>query len=668
MTIQLARFLFKKCLLGECSSGRLAIPFDASGVKPQHLMNLLVSGWLLDPDPCYDKTESMFHLHSLISTISSSTGALPSESSASQSRDNAVSPWWESVRHTLAQSTATRRALSFAAVCRTVAMEISTASRKVESEVDEAEREELAAGDWIAVSVEIERWNLLVCQLNDLQALTGFIGKLATRTNKEKLKVDSNGSPGLSVIGFLSSGHGAASKVLSRYMALYEIPASHLGTPCARASKKVESEMQSETGDEDQPEIEPEPQINTELEGLGELRLRFSHSLGQDVLWGHCVMECASHWNSNKEETSKLFLALEHLSCIHCAALQHGLAVTMWKRYFKEKVSATVMLMEKVGKAPKDRLCRKTVDLSYGALEQFIKATLLLLELIAEIDSADSEVITLETEDFWHAGETSTRSLIDEVQEQPKTNAPLVKLHAKLVTVLWIIMGLEMKSVKPLSLFDTKSKESFMRDLSSSRSLSSSDEVDKAIVEAREKFLTRALSFAVSSLSSQSSHPALRREDSDNDITGTVAGASNKDWSAVVYKLAEQFGMDSDSLKCHFVCELYSAGFDEIAKETMFSVHDQRTLGTQLLRIVGQRLAHVILDASESSERAIRLSRLPTQISSWIKSQDPSKLLCRTVPLSHTVDLLRVVLSVTPEDSPDYSLTSGLAESIKFLL
>ena len=53
----------------------------------------------------------------------------------------------------------------------------------------------------------------------------------------------------------------------------------------------------------------------------------------------------------------------------------------------------------------------------------------------------------------------------------------------------------------------------------------------------------------------------------------------------------------------------------------MLSVHDQRALGSQLLRIVGQRLAYVILDASESSERANRLSRLPTQISSWIKSQ-----------------------------------------------
>lgn len=81
------------------------------------------------------------------------------------------------------------------------------------------------------------------------------------------------------------------------------------------------------------------------------------------------------------------------------------------------------------------------------------------------------------------------------------------------------------------------------------------------------QFLTRALSFAVSSLSTQPLHPVLRREDSDSNISKTEAGASNKDWPAAIYKLAEQFGLDSDSLKRHFVRELYSAGFDELAKE-----------------------------------------------------------------------------------------------------
>lgn len=38
--------------------------------------NLLLSEWLLDPEPCYDAVTTLFHLHSLISTISSFTGKL----------------------------------------------------------------------------------------------------------------------------------------------------------------------------------------------------------------------------------------------------------------------------------------------------------------------------------------------------------------------------------------------------------------------------------------------------------------------------------------------------------------------------------------------------------------------------------------------------------------
>ena len=73
----------------------------------------------------------------------------------------------------------------------------------------------------------------------------------------------------------------------------------------------------------------------------------------------------------------------------------------------------------------------------------------------------------------------------------------------------------------------------------------------------------------VSSLSTQSPHAVLKREDSDNDNTGIKVGVSSSDWPAVVYELAEQFGMDSDLLKRHFVRELYSAGFDELAKEVI---------------------------------------------------------------------------------------------------
>ena len=68
------------------------------------------------------------------------------------------------------------------------------------------------------------------------------------------------------ILGFLSTGYGAASKVLSKYIIQCDTPARHLGIP--RAPRKMELEIQSDTGDEDQPEVEPEPENNTELEGL----------------------------------------------------------------------------------------------------------------------------------------------------------------------------------------------------------------------------------------------------------------------------------------------------------------------------------------------------------------------------------------------------------------
>lgn len=83
------------------------------------------------------------------------------------------------------------------------------------------------------------------------------------------------------------------------------------------------------------------------------------------------------------------------------------------------------------------------------------------------------------------------------------------------------------------------------------------------------QFLTRALSFTVIAMSTQSPHKVLRREDNDNDNPGTMSDTSLHDWPAVIYMLAEQFGMDSDPLKCHFVRELYSAGFDSVAKEVL---------------------------------------------------------------------------------------------------
>lgn len=74
-----------------------------------------------------------------------------------------------------------------------------------QSEEKEEESQALAVGDWVSISVEIERWNLLIYQLNDLIALKTFIDRLPVILGKEtcyvKCKENDSDHVELSVLG-----------------------------------------------------------------------------------------------------------------------------------------------------------------------------------------------------------------------------------------------------------------------------------------------------------------------------------------------------------------------------------------------------------------------------------------------------------------------------------
>ncbi|MGH0170157.1 UNVERIFIED_CONTAM: hypothetical protein FKN15_058472 [Acipenser sinensis] len=61
------------------------------------------------------------------------------------------------------------------------------------------------------------------------------------------------------------------------------------------------------------------------------------------------------------KEGRYLAWSVEHLRCICNAHIQHGIAVMMWSTFIVKRFSAAAFLMDKVGKAPKDRLCRRLI-------------------------------------------------------------------------------------------------------------------------------------------------------------------------------------------------------------------------------------------------------------------------------------------------------------------
>ena len=44
----------------------------------------------------------------------------------------------------------------------------------------------------------------------------------------------------------------------------------------------------------------------------------------------------------------------------------------MWKTYLFKRISWLVLLMEKVGKAPKDRLCKKEIEMDTATTTEFM--------------------------------------------------------------------------------------------------------------------------------------------------------------------------------------------------------------------------------------------------------------------------------------------------------
>ncbi|NWH70125.1 RBGPR protein, partial [Piaya cayana] len=164
----------------------------------------------------------------------------------------------------------------------------------------------------------------------------------------------------------------------------------------------------------------------------------------------------------------------------------------------------------------------------------------------------------LDTEDAWMSVEGPV-SIVELALEQKHIHYPLVEHQFVLCTILYVIMRFSLKSVKPLSLFDSKGKNAFFKDLTSIQLLPSGD-MDSNVLSIRQQFLVKVVNAAVQALcSSQKS-----REVSEEELFTFEKG---KNWPALAADLAQYLQISEDIVKRHYVCELYSYGLDHLGEE-----------------------------------------------------------------------------------------------------
>uniref|UniRef100_A0A8C0GPV7 RAB3 GTPase activating non-catalytic protein subunit 2 n=1 Tax=Chelonoidis abingdonii TaxID=106734 RepID=A0A8C0GPV7_CHEAB len=641
--VALGSFFFWKCLCGESSTEKMCHTLESAGFSPQLLLTLLLSVWLYKEKDILDEPQSICCLHTTLSLLSKMKVAID-ESWDSQS----VSPWWQQMRTACIQSENNGAALLSAHVGHSVTAQItdSMAEKKFSQTVVGADTD-----SWEALSLDTEYWKLLLKQLEDCLILQTLLhSKVRTRTTRVS-SLQAEPLSRLSVKKLLEGGKGGIADSVAKW--IFKQDFSPMILKLAQWKKETESTEEP---------VEIDKNVSLENQGAETELLHLAYqqfpcSLELDILHTHCCWEYVVQWNKDPEEAHFLIRSIDHLRCIVNAHIQHGIALMMWNTFIVKRLSAATYLMDKVGKAPKDRLCRRDVGMGDTAMTSFLGSCSDLLQTLMEADVSSDEMQApvLDTEDAWVSAEGPI-SIVELALEQKHIHYPLVEHQSVLCTILYGIMRFSLKSVKPLSLFDSKGKNAFFKDLTSIQLLPSGD-MDPNVLSLRQQFLMKAVSAVVQVQYSAQKARGLLEE-------APLPAEKDKDWPALALDLAQHLQLSEDVIRRHYVCELYNYGMDHLGEEAILQVHDKEVLASQLLVLTGQRLAYALLH-TQTKEGMELLARLPPTLCTWLKAMDPHDLQNVDVPIATTAKLVNKVIEYLPENHGQYSLALNLIEAVE---
>uniref|UniRef100_A0A8C9ZH10 RAB3 GTPase activating protein subunit 2 (non-catalytic) n=1 Tax=Sander lucioperca TaxID=283035 RepID=A0A8C9ZH10_SANLU len=587
-------FMFWGCLCGKSPLHKVCDTLQQAGISPQQLLSLLLSVWMQREKEVLQKPEeTVRNLHTLLIALSNMPGAVE-ESWDSQS----ISPWWQQVRCTCIQSHNAAAALLAAFVAHRAAK--ASITSRADSKVGKSHLQ----SEWEAVSLDLEQWSVCVRQLEDVLVLQTLL-----------LVPPPQGAAG-----------GAAAQCSIKTL---------LEGGTGRLLRKISSGIYKQT------------------KLLVAVCQRFPHSLSPDLLFAHCCWEYVVQWNKDSEEGRYLWCAVEHLKLVSSPHIQLGISAMMWSTFIVKRLSAAAYLMEKASHLHILRVCLCWQDIGMGdkAVTSFLGCCVRLLQILMEADSAVEEVSApeLSVEEVW-CGAEGPASLAELALEQKGVHYPLVQHHCLLASLQHAAMTFSLK-LKPLSLFDSKGKNAFFRDLTTIQLMPSGD-MDPGLVSIRQEFLLRVLTSWVQAIDDPSS------------------SASADWWPSLCLELGSLLQVNPDILRRHLVCELYNQGLDLRAEEAreICEVEDKDVLGSQLLVLTGQRLSYSLLHSQSQTQGAMELlARLPPTLCTWLKAMDPSELRCPLVPLPQTSRLVGRLIEILPENHAQYSLGLHLLEAVEAL-
>lgn len=629
---------------------------EKSGASPESLLHLALEHWLQGPSP---DTVATLHFGMVVHILSSLAENKILCDVSEQS------PWWIAVRDKLVASEQPFHAYMAALLCRGVHATLETKAhlnREEDSAKTERIREEYKEGwtqstakfmslnDWEGLSMEMVEWNLVLWQLGCLLPLNRLSSCLPSNGPEKKLKLE------VSVKNLLDKGKGYVAELVANWFIGSGIPLSTIKRILTRHDEKTRKKHEIDAGEDEEEtntvsddetsreektdgELGDHEEIFNLLEKVGD---KFPHSVAGDSVLTNMAWELAAAWHKNPDDVAELSQAVAHIGEIKNSHIRHGVSVMIWETWVSRSIQSALGLVEKVGRLPKDRLCRRDLGLCEHSLALVFKAASELLEQVLEANVVCEveKPLVLSADRFW-SGQEGSPSLVELTIMQKMTCYDLVYHHHQLLSVLFFIAHHNLKNMKPLSCFDGKGRSVFFKPLSTSWTFEV--QADPSVSKARMSLMCKVISTTVNALPentcpSQGVPPSVRRA---LDLT--------RGWNMAV-----------DPLNRQYICELYNSGFDKQAEEIIPLVSDRALLGSQLVLLSGQRLHHHLATSTRAAHHQALTSPAITE---WLKTLDSGSLRCTGVSLKQSLELLNHALHLLVEGSQEYRMATALHQT-----
>nr|CAH7750373.1 unnamed protein product [Callosobruchus chinensis] len=527
---------------------------------------------------------------------------------------NQISAFWSKIREILANSSRPFPALMAAMLCKMAAHKVNTEKQMEDSSIS-LEEESMEV-----MSQESVLWSLLIGKLEDISLLNIIMSTKAT-TKEAVLPKLQHEKVDISLKYILEKGRGSVSEIVAKWLSSSGIN-PHLIV--LNEIKKCEGEESEKI-----------------LDQLDLMKVQFPYSLDSSALLANLAWEYALDWQKDIQDFSKLGAGITCLEYIQNVQIKQGLYQLLWNTHLKIVNESTCKLINKVGKLPKERLCRQDTGLSDAQVSIFLGITSCFLDTFMNVVQTPPKPQPLMFENIWENG---GQPLVELAAQQKQVNYDLLHLHYQLSIVLQMIATFGIKHSKPVNnLFEASVVNVLFTDFARNVEVTW-NRSDIKINSSRTQFLFKVISASIESITMNES--------------GKIYSTEHVTWMSKCLSLARFWNLDVDLFKRYQIARLYTNGFDSLAEELIPSINNRNELGLNLLVVGAKRMSQYLTKSPHFSDNIAALSPALTKYMEGLDDE-----WCAPCPLDNITLLATYVLKYINEDQSEYRLAKLLLDA-----